>query len=180
MIHYGAGVNVWEVPEETLKKYLKASQSKYAPLASIARLAYQVPVANGTNRTVIYPIVLILATAEQAVAMVAGSAPVASAAAIRIMWRKLPGPAHNRTVSQRIWPGREARGRSLKRDSRGVPDPFPITDPTLMGTGSAEVLYSNTTARHSDGDNSDWEMTNKTTSNVGKAPSHGASTATEA
>ncbi|RYP93546.1 hypothetical protein DL770_000288 [Monosporascus sp. CRB-9-2] len=151
-----------------------------APLASIARLAYQIPVANGTNKTVIYPIVLILATAEQVVAMIVGSAPVASAAVIRLMWRKLPGPAHNRTVSQRIWPGREARSRSLKKDSRGIPDPFPITDPTLMGTGSAEVLYSNITARHSDGDNAEsWEMRTKTTSNVGKVPSHGASTTTE-
>ncbi|XXH05719.1 hypothetical protein Hte_012155 [Hypoxylon texense] len=49
-----------------------------APLVSIARLAYQIPEGNGENKTVIYSVVLILASAEQAVAMIVGSAPVAS------------------------------------------------------------------------------------------------------
>ena len=140
-----------------------------APLASVARLAYQIPLANGTNKTVIYPIVIILASAEQTVAMIVGSAPVASTTVIRLIWRRVPSdPARHKTLTQRMWPSREARGHVQKKDSRGVPDPFPITDPTLMGT-SAEVLCSGTTAGR---DNDElWEMA-KTGSNMKPTTSH--------
>ena len=141
-----------------------------APLASIARLAYQIPLANGANKTVIYPIVIILASAEQTVAMIVGSAPVASTAVIRLIWRRLPNdPARNKTLTQRMWPSREARGRVQKRDSRGIPDPFPVTDPTLLGT-SSEILYPGTTADR-DGDGS-MEMMAKTGSNLKPTVSH--------
>ncbi|KAI2630908.1 hypothetical protein GGR54DRAFT_176157 [Hypoxylon sp. NC1633] len=142
-----------------------------APLVSIARLAYQIPAGDGENQTVIYAIVLILATAEQSVAMVVGSAPVASAAVIRVVWRKIPSPAQNKTVSQRIWPGREARRvQPVKRDSRGIPDPFPITDAML--TSSTEILYSSSPARQSDDRNDDIEMRAQATSNIGRVASH--------
>lgn len=150
-----------------------------APLFSIARLGYQIPVADGENKTVIYPIVLILATAEQTVAMIVGSAPVASSAIVRLMWWKLPNSGQNRTLTERIWPGREARSRDpMKRGSRGgrggggAPDPYPITGATL--TGSVEVLYTNTAARQSDGDNvGSWEMVSPTAStDINKAISH--------
>jgi hypothetical protein len=140
-----------------------------APLASLSRLGYQIPVANGENKTVIYPIVLILATAEQTVAMIGGSAPVASAAVIRLMWRKLPAASPNRTVSQRVWPAREAKVSRINRQGQ-TPDPFPITDGTLAG--STEILYSTTTIRQSDSNYGEaWEM-NKSISNADKVTSH--------
>lgn len=149
-----------------------------APLVSVARLGYQVPVANGANKTVIYPIVLVLATAEQTVAMIVGSAPVASSAIVRLMWWKLPHSGQNKTLTQRIWPGREARSRNAKRGSRGAPDPYPITGATL--TGSVEILYPNAAARQSDGDNvGSWEMVSPTaSSDIKKAMSHGDSETT--
>lgn len=146
-----------------------------APLVSIARLAYQIPEGDGENKTVIYSIVLILASAEQAVAMIVGSAPVASASVVRlILWRKRPAPVHNRTVSQRFWPGREIKIQPARRDSRGIPDPFPITADTW--TNSTEILHSGTTARQEDGDdNQSWEMTPKTASSVNRMRSRGSS-----
>ena len=103
------------------------------------------------------------------VAMIVGSAPVASTTVIRLIWRRVPSdPARHKTLTQRMWPSREARGHVQKKDSRGVPDPFPITDPTLMGT-SAEVLCSGTTAGR---DNDElWEMA-KTGSNMKPVTSH--------
>lgn len=150
-----------------------------APLVSVARLGYQIPVANGANKTVIYPIVLILATAEQTVAMIVGSAPVASSAIVRLMWWRLPHSGQNKTLTQRIWPGREARSRDPRRGSRGgAPDPYPITGATL--TESGEVLYTNTAARQSDGDHvGSWEMVSPTVSaDIDKTTSHGDSEST--
>ncbi|KAI1378314.1 hypothetical protein F4677DRAFT_390904 [Hypoxylon crocopeplum] len=144
-----------------------------APVVSIVRLVYQALDGDGENKTIIYTIVSLLATAEQVVAVIVGSAPVASAAVIRLMWRKLPASPHNRTITERIWPGREARQQPV--DSRGIPDPFPITGATL--TESAEVLYSSTTAGQSGSNNREsWEMLTKTTSNAERAASRGTST----
>ncbi|KAI8627627.1 hypothetical protein F5Y19DRAFT_160342 [Xylariaceae sp. FL1651] len=141
-----------------------------APLASVARLGYQIPVANGSNKTVIYPIVLLLATAEQAVAMIVGSAPVASVAVIRLVRRKLPVAAgRKKTLTQRMWPSREATTRPVGK----IPDPYPITGGTDMAMASSEVLYSHSTKREPDaehfehvdqGDTS--EMYNRETPNV--------------
>ncbi|KAI1774295.1 hypothetical protein F4818DRAFT_419525 [Hypoxylon cercidicola] len=145
-----------------------------APLVSIARLAYQIPERDGKNTTVIYSIVLILASTEQTVAMIVGSAPVASASVVRLLWRKLPTPVHNRAVSQRFWPGRETKNQPERRDSRGIPDPFPITADTW--TNSTEILHSGTTARQEDGDDNEaWEMTPKTVNKVNIMRSRGSS-----
>jgi hypothetical protein len=142
-----------------------------APLASIARLGYQIPEANGSNKTVIYPIVLILATAEQAIAMMVGSAPVASAAVIRLIWRKFPAAAgrKKKTLTQRMWPSREA----TTAPARKAPDPFPITGDTDMISGSSEVLYSKTTHQDSGGEHVEnvdkgdsWEVSSRKTSHV--------------
>ncbi|KAI1409934.1 hypothetical protein F5Y13DRAFT_203079 [Hypoxylon sp. FL1857] len=145
-----------------------------APLVSIARLAYQIIAGNGENKTLIYTIVSILASGEQTVAMIVGSAPVASASVVRLVWRKGPSPVHNRTVSQRIWPGRETRSPPAREDGRGVPDPFPITADTW--TSSTEVLYSRTTAgQMKNSDTQSWEMTPKTVADASTTTSRGTS-----
>ena len=115
-----------------------------APLASIARLAYQIPKANSDNKTVVYPTVAILATAEQVVAMIGGSIPIVSATAIRLFRGTLGGssgrsPQHRRTISQHVWPRREGHVR-LQGGPLGRHGPFTLTD-TLM-TDSAEVIYA--------------------------------------
>ncbi|KAI1503941.1 hypothetical protein F5X99DRAFT_406619 [Biscogniauxia marginata] len=128
-----------------------------------------IPVANGENKTVIYLNVLILATTEQA----AGFAPVPSATAIKLLWRKCPSPAHNKTLAQRIWPGTEARCRPARKTAGGIPDPRPITDATTTLTASAEALYSNTTGGKSDGENDDSSaIMSKMTSNVNRVMLH--------
>lgn len=144
-----------------------------APLASVARLGYQIPVADGENKTVIYPIVLILATAEQVVAMIVGSAPVASAAVLKVLRRKLPSPAHQKSMSQRMWPTREARNRPARDGPGEIPDPYPVTGATLAS--SAEALYPHTIARSSNGEHAEsWEMI-KATSSFNREISHGTS-----
>ncbi|KAI2639246.1 hypothetical protein GGS21DRAFT_420205 [Xylaria nigripes] len=132
-----------------------------APLASIARLAYQIPVANGKNKTVIYPIVLILATAEQTVAMIVGSAPIASGIVIGLLRRKRKPatPAANKTFSQIMWPGREARSGPARRVPAASPYDFPST-----GVGSVQALYT-----YNDGENGYCPgLASRTTSNVNK------------
>lgn len=178
-------IAVMVIPIASILKLQAAKKKKWAiwalfafgalaPLVSIARLAYQIPEGNGENKTVIYAIVLILATAEQAVAMIVGSAPVASAWAVRLIRRKLSRPAHNRTVSQRFWPGRETRVQL----ARGVPDPFPISADTW--TQSTEILYSGATAKRRDGDDGhSWELTPKTVHEISRARSHGTSFTTD-
>ncbi|KAI1077724.1 hypothetical protein F5B20DRAFT_551142 [Whalleya microplaca] len=123
-----------------------------APIASIVRLGYQIPMGNDPNRTVIYPVITLFATAEQAVAMIIGSAPVCNALFVRIIRGKRSlSPRRNVTISQRMWPDRERKNGSVpKRTRRGVPDPFRITDVT--GTTSTEVLYSQAHAPRSEGE----------------------------
>ncbi|KAI0392137.1 hypothetical protein F5Y17DRAFT_460194 [Xylariaceae sp. FL0594] len=144
-----------------------------APLASVARLGYQVPVARGQNKTVIYPIVLILATAEQAIAMIVGSAPVVSGALIRIARRRkatMPGRRRRgrvrrnsnaaKSMSQRLWPARESvispRVPVVPRTPDGVRDPYPLTNisEVMLSATSTDVLYPPTThsrkGRHED------------------------------
>lgn len=141
-----------------------------APLASVARLGYQIPLADGENKTVIYPIVLFLATAEQAVAMIVGSAPIASGLIIGTLRRKRPLPPRlqNKTLTERFWPSREARSQYYDGDPRGdTLEAFPVTVPTIMITSNAEGRESNKDGR-SEGDNEDpWERASETTS---KAP----------
>jgi len=160
-----------------------------APLASIARLGYQIPVADGQNKTVIYPIVLLLATAEQAIAMIVGSAPVVSGVFIGIARRRSPlalaagrlqpRDAPSKTITQRMWPAREALTSSeapVKRTPDGGRDPFPITDVSnlLPSAASTGVLYPPSThgkkGRHGDDDEvvamaEHWEMRSKQDSN---------------
>lgn len=127
--------------------------STLAPLSSIARLAYQIPMANGVDRTVIYMIVVLLALAEQVIAIVAGNAPVSTAWFVRLVRKKTthdvasPGAAANlpRTVTARFWPDREGEadsphGRRLRNCRRSkASDPYPTTS-TVQGTTSEEAL----------------------------------------
>lgn len=144
-----------------------------APLLSIARLVYQVTVGKGENITVIYAVVPILASGEQTVSMVAGSAPVVSASVVRLLWRKrTASAAQNQTTPQRFWPGgRDSQDRPIKKGSRGTPDPFPIPDDTWMD--STEVLHSGINARQGDGDDEQcWEMTPKAVNIVSRMAFH--------
>ncbi|TRX89767.1 hypothetical protein FHL15_009357 [Xylaria flabelliformis] len=139
-----------------------------APLASIARLGYQIPLAKGANKTVIYPIVLFLASAEQTVAMIVGSAPIASGVVIGMYRQKRPRNRglQKKTLTERIWPGREARS---EYSQGGIPDPFPISDPTPMVTESAEGLNPNMKGKESDGEHEDpWGIVSREISNVKK------------
>jgi hypothetical protein len=36
MMQHGAGVNVWDVPKEELREFLKASRSKYHPVGFLS------------------------------------------------------------------------------------------------------------------------------------------------
>lgn len=124
-------------------------------MASIARLAYQIPMADGKDVTVIYMIVVLLALAEQVIAVIAGNAPVMSAWFVRLFLKRgsrdaaiSPGAAANvpRTITQRFWPDREGhketpRERQLRKWKRsGASDPYPITVTTVRTTASQEAL----------------------------------------
>lgn len=131
------------------------SYSTLAPLSSIARLAYQVPMANGKDTTVIYMIVVLLALAEQVIGIVAGCAPIVSTWFVRLVLQKgsrdakiSPGAAANapRTITQRFWPNREGgepetpRERRLRKWKRAtMSDPYPLTT-TVQMTASEEAL----------------------------------------
>lgn len=133
----------------------KELSSTLAPIASIARLAYQIPMADGKDTTVIYMIVVLLALAEQVIAIVAGNAPVVSAWFVRLVVRKSnpdalsPGAAANvpRTITQRFRPDREGsketpQERRLRKWKRsGASDPYPITVTTVQSTASEEALH---------------------------------------
>ncbi|KAH8770813.1 hypothetical protein F5883DRAFT_642774 [Diaporthe sp. PMI_573] len=126
-----------------------------APLSSIARLAYQIPMANGKDTTVIYMIVVVLALAEQVIGIVAGCAPIVSTWFVRLVLQKgsrdakiSPGAAANapRTITQRFWPNREGgepetpRERRLRKWKRSTAtDPYPLTM-TVQTTASEEAL----------------------------------------
>lgn len=115
--------------------------------------------ADGTDKTVIYMIVVLLALAEQVIAMVAGNAPVVSAWIVRLVMKRgthggepgiSPGAAANapRTLTERFWPDREGkdepetpRERRMRKWKRGsASDPYPITVTTLQSTASEEAL----------------------------------------
>ncbi|CAN8101521.1 unnamed protein product [Discula destructiva] len=126
-----------------------------APLSSIARLAYQIPMANGTDTTVIYMIVVLLALAEQVIAIVAGCAPVVSAWFVRLVLQRgsrdaiSPAAAANlpRTITQRFRPDREGGvGQETPQDRRRrkwkrakASDPYP-TITTAQSTASEVAL----------------------------------------
>ncbi|KAK2613136.1 hypothetical protein N8I77_000065 [Diaporthe amygdali] len=127
-----------------------------APLSSIARLAYQVPMADGTDTTVIYMIVVILALAEQVIGIVAGCAPIVSTWFVRLVLRKgsrdvkiSPAAAANapRTLTQRFKLDREGgepetpQERRLRKWKRSkASDPYPTLNTTILTTASEEAL----------------------------------------
>lgn len=128
--------------------------STLAPLSSVARLAYQIPMADGTDKTVIYMIVVLLALAEQVIAIIAGCAPVVSGWFIRRVMHKgqagrepaSPGGGNvPRTITERFRPDREGpeetpRERRLRKWGRGkASDPYP-TLTTGQSTASEEAL----------------------------------------
>lgn len=137
----------------------RSSSRTLAPVASVARLAYQIPMANGTDTTVIYMIVTLLALAEQVIAIVAGCAPVVSAWVVRTVLapkdtRGAPiSPAafanQPRTLTQRMRPDREScaetpQERRLRKWKRSkASDPYP-TLTTVQSTVSEERLRGGT------------------------------------
>lgn len=108
----------------------------FAPLSSIARLAYQIPEANDANRTKVLVIVIILAQAENVIAVIVGCMPVLAVWFFSLQSKRSrptnPG-AHPRSLSARFWPARGSRasgstgprGRSTRR--AGKSDPYPLT-----------------------------------------------------
>ncbi|KAJ0106935.1 hypothetical protein J7T55_011030 [Diaporthe amygdali] len=122
----------------------------------IARLAYQVPMADGTDTTVIYMIVVILALAEQVIGIVAGCAPIVSTWFVRLVLRKgsrdakiSPAAAANapRTLTQRFKLDREGgepetpQERRLRKWKRSkASDPYPTLNTTILTTASEEAL----------------------------------------
>ena len=118
-----------------------------APLASISRLAFQIVEANGTNKTVIYPVIVILALAEQTVAMVGGSIPIIRNTVVKMVTGKRSmtrlTPWHKpATTWQTSWPGQGNRHK-LKR---GFVQRLDETDESnSMPQGSTEILYPMTT-----------------------------------
>ncbi|KAI3395432.1 hypothetical protein diail_1361 [Diaporthe ilicicola] len=149
-------VSVWRLNMSHKRKWAVWALFAFgtlAPIASIARLAYQIPLAKGKDTTVIYMIVVFLAISEQVIAMVAGNAPVVSAWIVRTMRRGKrdnisPAAAANvpRTITERFWPNREAEtgtphaGRLRKWKHSGGSDPYPITITTMQSTASQEAL----------------------------------------
>ncbi|KAH6658332.1 hypothetical protein BKA67DRAFT_533487 [Truncatella angustata] len=110
-----------------------------APLASLARLCYQIPLASGSNKTVIYTIVAFLAIAEQVVAIIVGCMPVTASWVVRK--RRQSMERQDRTLTDRLKPGRESHtSPGQKRSNRRVPDPFALTDATYIN--SQEQLCS--------------------------------------
>ncbi|KAK7698062.1 hypothetical protein SLS64_012940 [Diaporthe eres] len=148
------------IPMASLWRLNMSRRRKWAVWAlfafGIARLAYQVPMADGKDTTVIYMIVVILALAEQVIGIVAGCAPIVSTWFVRLVLHKgsrgdakiSPGAAANapRTITQRFWPDREGgqpetpRERRLRKWKRSTAtDPYPITM-TVQSTASEEAL----------------------------------------
>lgn len=126
-------VLVWSLQMSTRKCYAMWALFAFgalAPLASVARLAYQIPTANDPNKTVIYMIVALLAAAEQVVGIIVGCAPVVSSSVVRI----IKGQSAASTPPDR---GNETKGfGTLSRKKRvdAVPDPFRITEFTRFGS----------------------------------------------
>lgn len=110
--------------------------------------------ANGTDTTVIYMIVVLLALAEQVIAIVAGCAPVVSAWVVRTVLAKesgvspiSPAEAANqpRTITRRMRPDRESREetpqeRRVRKWGRGKASDLYPTITTVQSTASEEAL----------------------------------------
>lgn len=148
--------------------------------------------ADGTDTTIIYMIVVLLALAEQVIAMVAGNAPVLSAWTVRLVLKGgprraavSPGAAANlpRTVTQRFWPDREgAQEPSQERRLRkwkhsGASDPYPLTT-TVQSTASEEALDPSGARQFGDAESGlrseTWEL-----SDIGSIPAGGESTGSQ-
>ncbi|KAI0024028.1 hypothetical protein F4780DRAFT_727222 [Xylariomycetidae sp. FL0641] len=126
-----------------------------APLASIAVLIYQIPVAAGNATAGVHPTFIMLAAAEQAVAMIVGSLPPISAAFTLLVWPGSPGPSQKALTSPCLWMSRDA-GSCPVRDSIQIRDTFPGPG------GSTRNLFSRGSALHDDREPADrWEMTNE-------------------
>ncbi|KAI6083121.1 hypothetical protein F4821DRAFT_196842 [Hypoxylon rubiginosum] len=146
--------SIWNLQMSRQRKWATGALFAFgalAPVASIIRLGYQIPQSDSPNYTVIYTIIALTATGEQAVAVVIGSAPICNALIVRMMrGKRARAPNRNVTFSQRLWPSRERQaGTPEKRIERKIRYPFRITD--IVGTNSTDILYSRDDAGHSDG-----------------------------
>lgn len=110
-----------------------------APLASVARLAYQIPTANNPDKTLIYTIVAFLAVAEQVVCIVVGCAPVVSSWVIRAATGSKALTQEDRYTDIQGF-GTLSRRRRFAE----APDPFRITNVSHLG--SQECLGLSTIA----------------------------------
>lgn len=104
-----------------------------APLVSAARLGYQIPNATDHNKTKVYPTLVILATAEQIVAMIGGTLPIVAGTFMR------------RFRSQSSQPFRVSRRSQLRTQRRlgdRTADHFELRD--SLTQGSVELLHLET------------------------------------
>lgn len=133
---------IWKLQMSRQRKYAICALFAFgalAPIASIARLGYQIPMGTNPNKTAIYPVIAVLATAEQGVAMVIGSAPVCSSLVLKVVrGSRGSSPNANASMAQRVWPSRERKEASSPK-RRKPADPFRIT--TITGNTSQEGLH---------------------------------------
>ncbi|KAF3765041.1 hypothetical protein M406DRAFT_107002 [Cryphonectria parasitica EP155] len=115
-----------------------------APLASVARLAYQIPTAESENKTVVYIVVSILAVAEQVVAVIVGCAPVVASLVIKVVRGRTKVSS---TPSSRS--GRRYGPLSLRKRFEKAPDPFRVTDFTRLEAASQDRFgYKTAASQH--------------------------------
>ncbi|KAK6859332.1 hypothetical protein PG995_002968 [Apiospora arundinis] len=137
---------VWRLQVSSSKKWAVISLFAFgtlAPFVSIARLVYQIVTADSEDKTVIYLVCGVLATAEQVVGIIVGCLPVASSWLIQHMRKIRTGKFGVYDASQRLWAERRNVPRSKApkpRQHAARADPYEVTD-AVTGT-SQEMLYS--------------------------------------
>ncbi|KID97724.1 GPCR, PTH11-type, partial [Metarhizium majus ARSEF 297] len=96
--------SIWKLEMSRRRKWAVCALFMFGALAPIASMG------NSPNKTAVYAVIALLATAEQGVAMVIGSAPVCRSLALRVTrGGRTFSPEGNASVAQRMWPSREWR-----------------------------------------------------------------------
>ncbi|KAK7937176.1 uncharacterized protein PG986_014044 [Apiospora aurea] len=139
--------SVWKLQMSKSRKWAVVSLFAFgtiAPLASIARLIYQIATVDSKDKTVVYLVAGILATAEQVVGIIVGSLPATSSWAVRRLGKLKAGRNALRAASQRLRrdcgtsPG--SRDRKQQHRHAGGRDPYEATNATVWT--SQELLCS--------------------------------------
>lgn len=138
--------SVWNLQMSRRKKWAVVSLFAFgtlAPLASIARLVYQIVTVDSRDVTVVYLMVGILANSEQVVGIIVGCLPVTSAWLIQL-WRNVGTAKHGlHAASRRLrenWENITGSKGWKQCQHAGGRDPYQITDAPTWA--SQEMLYS--------------------------------------